>query len=114
MNQQKAKGDESTDKIYLSSCTLAPTLRAPHEAPSTCPTLSSIGRRRITTTVICKDHFLEAPDSLFEVCSPMLNVFSARIRLENAGNSPKCFAWEWDLKADQQILDECLFLNGRR
>lgn len=94
------------DKIYLSSCTLAPTLRAPHEAPSTCPTLSSIRGRRVTATVICKDHFLEAPDSLFEVCSPMLNVFSALIRLGNAGNSPKCFSWKWDLKAGQQILEE--------
>lgn len=102
------------DKIDLSSGTLAPTLRASHEAPSTCPTLSPIRGRRITTTVICKDHFLEASDVIFEICSPMLNVFSVLIRLEKAGNSPKCLAWKWDVEADQQILDECLFFNERR
>ena len=50
----------SMSEVYLSGGTLASTLRTSHETSSACPTLSSIGRRRVAATVICKDKFLAA------------------------------------------------------
>lgn len=73
---------DSMIKIYLSSSTLASALRTSQETPSTCPALSSIGRRGVAAAVICKGHVLEASDCNYGLCSPMLDASSTPDQVE--------------------------------
>ena len=71
-------------KRYLSSCTLAPTFS--HEAPSTCPALSSIGCCGVAATVICTEWILSNGQSLSpDYSNPSLMLLRFGL-MENAGS----------------------------